>query len=103
VDAVAARRSEGAEDADAVRVAAGQQRGPGRRADGLGDVEVGEAHAVRREAVDVRGTDDLVAVAAEVGVAHVVGVHEDDVRRAVGGEEGGYQEEEGESCAAHGK
>ena len=61
-------RPERAEDADAVRVAAGHQRRPRRRADGLGDVEIGEPHPLGRHAVEVRRRR-LGAEAADVGVA----------------------------------
>ena len=39
-------------------------------------------------AVEVRGADRRVAVAAEVAVAEIVGKDDDDVRRPVGGEGG---------------
>ena len=75
---------ERAQDADAVRVGAGEERRARRRADRLRHVEVGEAHALGGQPVDVRRADARRAVDADVAVAEVVGVHEDDVRRAVG-------------------
>ena len=56
----------------------GEQRGTGRRAH-RGGVEVGVAHALLREAVEV-GRGDLRAVAAEVGEPQVVAQHDDHVR-----------------------
>ena len=63
-----------------------EQRGPGGRAHGI-HVEVGVAQALGRQAVQFRGVD-LRSVAAQVGVAEVVGHHHDHVGgalRAVGG------------------
>ena len=86
VDAVLAGRPEGPEDADAVGVAAGQQGGPRGGADRLGDVEVGEAHALAWPCG--RGSASSIALgaeAAEVAVAQVVGEDEDDVGRPIRG------------------
>ncbi len=68
------------EDADAglVRVQAGQHRRP-RRAAARGVVELREAQPVGGEAVEVRRLD-LAAVAADVGVAHVVVEDQHDIR-----------------------
>ena len=73
---------ERSQDADAVRVGAGEQRRARGRADGLRDVEVGEAHALGGQPVDVRRSDARRAVDADVAVPEVVRVDEDDVRRA---------------------
>ena len=67
--------------ADAVMVAAGEQAGPGRRAE-RSDVEVRIAQSVGGEAVEGRGFD-IGAVAAEVRVAHVVQHDHHDVRSLV--------------------
>src|SRR5262249_42708506 len=58
-------------DAGLVWIKAGEQTGAGRAAAG-GVVELREAQAAGGEGVEV-GRRDLAAVAAEVGVAHVVG------------------------------
>ena len=68
---------------DGVVVPAGEQRGPGGRAQG-GDVEVGVAEPLRGQTVDVRG-GQLGAVAAEVGEAGVVEEDEDHVGRVLAG------------------
>ena len=87
VAGVALRAGVVGEDADAglVRMQAGQQRGA-RRAAARGVVELREAQAVGGEAVEV-GRVDLAAVAADVGVAHVVVEDQDDVRS---GRDGGH-------------
>ncbi len=68
-------------EAVAMVVAAGQQACPGGRAQ-RGGVEVGEANAAVGEAVD-RRSGHVGAVAAELGEAHVVEHHEQDVRSAL--------------------
>ncbi len=70
-------------DAGLVGVEAGEQAGAGGAAAG-GVVELGEADAARGQPVDV-GRADLAAVTAEVGKAHVVGHHQDDVGPRGGG------------------
>ena len=75
-----------------LRVVTREQRGAGRPA-ARGVIELREAHALVGEPVEVR-RGDLAAVAAEVGVAEVVGEDEYDVRtRGRGGEgrQGGEQ------------
>ena len=49
------------------------------RADGVARVVLREAHPLRREPVERRRADLLLAVAAELGPAEVVGQDEDDV------------------------
>ena len=66
-----------------VVVAAGEQRGPGGRAQRR-DVEVREAQATGGEAVDV-GRREVGPVAAEVGEAEVVEEDHHDVRGMVAG------------------
>src|SRR4051794_18971331 len=63
----------------AVLVAAGDQREPGRRTDGGIGVGLGEAYAARGDAVDVWGGVLASAIAGEVGITEVVGHDEDDV------------------------
>ncbi len=55
---------------------------------------VGEAKPFTGEPVDVRSLDPLGAVAADIAVAEVVRVDQDDVRLggAEGGEEGKFEE-----------
>ena len=72
-------RLEDVRHADPYRVTAGHQRGPGRRTDGRADVEVGELDAFGGEAVEVGRGEPLRAEHADVGVALVVGEHDDDV------------------------
>src|SRR5262249_4174134 len=64
----------------ALRVAAGQQRGAGRRADGAGGGGGGEGPGGGSQGVEGRRPGGLGAVAAEVGPAEVVGEDQDDVR-----------------------
>ena len=66
-----------------VVVPAGEQRGPGRRAQ-RGDVEIGVAQPLRGQTVDVR-RGQLGAVAAEVGEPGVVEEDEHHVGRVLAG------------------
>ena len=85
-ETVPTRRTERARDADAVGIAAGEQGGTRRRADGLRDVEVGEPHALPSEPIDVRRGRRGAAITARIAVAHVVGEDHDHVgtRRRAG-------------------
>ena len=65
-------------------VLAGHEAAARRRADGAAGVGLGEAHALGRQAVEVGRLDALLAVAAEVAVAEVVGQDEDDVGLGAG-------------------
>src|SRR6185369_5348255 len=67
-DADAARVIERPLEADADGVAARQDRGPRRAADGLGDVEIGEPHPFAGHTVEVRRLDLLGSEAADVAV-----------------------------------
>jgi hypothetical protein len=84
-DAGARPRPERAEDADAIRVAAGQQRGAGSGADRLRRVELGQPDPFPRQPVQVRRRDPPRPEAAEVRVAQVIGENQDDVRRSAFG------------------
>ena len=64
------------------RIAPGEKPGPRRRADVGRSVEVREARALLRHAVEVGGPDVGRAVAAEIAVAEIVGQDHDDVRRS---------------------
>ena len=81
------RRHEHVGHAGSGGVAAGEQRRPRRGANGIGGIELREAHALRRHAVQV-GRANFGAVTAEVAIAEIVGVDHDDVGRALrrGGE-----------------
>lgn len=68
-------------DAIAELVAAGQEGRTGRRAGGA-DVILGEAQALRVQAVEVRGLQDGVSVAAQFAVALIIAHDEDDVGAA---------------------
>ncbi len=61
------------------RVLAGEDACPRWRADRASRVGVGEAHALRREPVDVRRLVERAAEAAQVAPAHVVDENEDEV------------------------
>jgi hypothetical protein len=84
-----------AADAGVAGVEACHQRAAGRGADGAAGVDLGEAGTFGGHAVDVWRLDFLLAVAAEVAVAEIVGEDEDDVGRAALGEnrdgEGGQE------------
>jgi len=60
-------------------VLAGHEAASGGGADGGAGVALIELHAFGGEAVEAGGEDLLLAVAAEVGVAKVIGEDEDDV------------------------
>ncbi len=71
-----------------ILVAAGDERGARRRADGGIRVGLRELDARSGEAIDVWGGEIAAAVAGKIGVAEIVGHDEDDVRlRAGGGDE----------------
>ena len=74
-------------DGQPILIAPGDQRRPRRRTDGRVGVGLGEFQPLEREPVDVRRRVVLLAVAAHVGIAEVVGEDEDDVR--LGGLVGG--------------
>ena len=69
---------EGVGHSGAVVVASGHQAGPRGRAD-RHDVEVGQRHALRGQAVDVRRADERIAGYAEFAEALVVGEDDDHV------------------------
>lgn len=93
IETVSRVRSERTVDADAVRVAPGEECGPRCGADGLGDVEVGEHRASVGEAVEVWCCVALRAEDADVAVALIIGEDHDDVRQAVGGTGGERSEQ----------
>ena len=102
MQAVGGVRAERAVNAEAVRVAAGQQRGARRRTDGLRDVEIGEFHPVARQAVEVRRRETLRPEDPDVAVPLVIGEDDDDVRGTLGrggGGGGGKQTERQERRA----
>jgi hypothetical protein len=72
-------------DPQPVLVAAGDEAHARRRADGGVRVGLDEPDAARREAVDVGRLKVGTPVACDVGVAHVVGQDEHDVRRTARG------------------
>src|SRR5262249_27933740 len=65
--------------AQPVRPAPGQQREPGRRADRRIRVAVREAQSFRCHAVELGRAPASSAIAAEIGVAEIVGEDEDEV------------------------
>ena len=64
--------------------APGEQRGAAGRADGSGDVEVREAHALAGHAVEVGRADARMTVATQVAVAQIVGQNDDQVGQLLG-------------------
>jgi len=99
-----ARGEEGVDEV-AGGILAGGDGDAGGRADGRGDVELGEEGALRGEAIDVGGGDVAVAGDAEVAEAEVVDEDEEDVGAAGGlgrrgGGRGGSGEGGGEEAAA---
>src|SRR5579885_1162422 len=82
-DALLAGRPQRPEDADAVGVAAGQQGGPRRRANRLGDVKVREADALSGHAIEIGRGETFGTVAADVAITLVVGENDHDVGRPV--------------------
>ena len=74
---------DGVGDAVLELMPAREERAAGRGAGGA-DVEVGEAHALGADAVEVGCLEDGVPVGGDVPVALVVGEKEDDVRPLVG-------------------
>ncbi len=66
-------------DADPVAVAAGEETGASRRADGCPRVEIGEPRALRSHLVEARREDVRAAVAAHVAVPLIVGHDHDEV------------------------
>ncbi len=74
-------RAESALDPDPLGVAPREQGRTGRRAHRLRRVEVGEAHPLGRQPVQVRRGEPLGPVHADIRPALVIGEDEDDVRR----------------------
>ena len=70
-------------DAQAVLIAAGDERGARRRADRGVRVALKKADAARRDAVDVRRLEIPAPVAGDVRVAEIVGHDVDDVGRSL--------------------
>ena len=68
-----------AANADVSRVAAGHERGSARGAHGAARVTLGESRPFGGEAVQVRGLDALLAVAAEFPATEIIGKDENDV------------------------
>src|SRR4051812_19400620 len=64
----------------ACRPLARHDRGPRGRTNGASRVAIGEAHTVRREAINVWRFMELTAVAAEVSPTHVVDDDQNDIR-----------------------
>ena len=93
-------------NAVAIGGSSGEDGGAGRGANAVGGVTLGEFHTLCSELVEVGGGDDLGAVGAEVAVADIVAVDDDDVGffggEAEGGREGEGREEEGGEFVVHG-
>src|SRR6185436_18076953 len=78
------RMSERTLEREALLVASADQSGARRRAARSIRIELGEAHARFREAVDVGRLDVGSAVAAEISISHIVRDDQDDVRTRSG-------------------
>jgi len=70
---------ERAEQADAVRVAAGHEGSPGGGADRLGDEEACEGSSLTGQKTEVGRSEILGPETADVAIALVIGEEEDDV------------------------
>jgi hypothetical protein len=68
-----------ASDARVSSVLAGHQRAARRRADRAAGVILREAHAFSRQTVDVRRSESPLPVTAQIAVAQIVSLNEDDV------------------------
>src|SRR5262245_58662182 len=93
-DSILRGRAERSQNADAIRIAAGQQRGARGGADGLRYVEVGEADPVLGHLIEMGRANSLVAITAEVAVAKIVGEDDDEVGWRLGingGQRSSYQ------------
>jgi hypothetical protein len=60
-------------------VLAGHEHAAGGSADGIAAVVLGQTHAFRCHAVEVRCLDDFLPVATEIAGAEVIGEDENDV------------------------
>jgi hypothetical protein len=85
-----------AADGRVARVQAGQQAGSARGADRGTGIVTGETHPFPRHAVQIRSADILLAVAAEIAVAQVVGEDVNDVWTSGGRRVAATQREAGE-------
>src|SRR5690606_38536076 len=108
VDTLPGAESERTVDTDAIGIGARQQRRPGGGANRLARVEIREPHTFAREPVDVRRGVAGLAVATDVGIAHVVRQDQHDVGRRGEGvrtserrlqEQRGNHAEPGASCS----
>ena len=68
-------------------VQAGHQHAAAGSADGRAGVELGEAHSFRGHAIEMRGLNQLLPVAAQISVTQVIREDEDDVGLPVGRDE----------------
>ena len=74
-------RTQGADDADAVRVTAGEERGAGGGTDRLGGVKAAETTSLASKAIEIWGADVFGTERTDIGVTHVVAKNQDDVGR----------------------
>ena len=85
-------------------VFARQERIARRRAGGGRAVARGEAGALRGKLIEIRGRDDLRAVAAEITPADIIGIEQDDVRRTlIRREDGEHAGQGNQGQEAHGQ
>jgi hypothetical protein len=77
-------RKEDAHQSRAERVASGQQRGARGRTHRCRGIEVRELHAFAAHSIDVGSSNDRIAEASDVAVAHVVSQDDHDVGFARG-------------------
>src|SRR5579863_4806995 len=79
VNSVAVFGAERADDSQAVRIAPGEESGPRRRTDRLGDVEISEANSFAGHPVEIRRGEAPGPVTTDVSVALVIGEDDDHV------------------------
>jgi hypothetical protein len=73
-------RSDGIDDAVAVRVATGEQSRAGRRTNGLWHMKAGVLNSLSGEALHIRGGVRRFSEGVEIRVGRVIEENEDDVR-----------------------
>ena len=88
VESEALAFEDGVGDAVFEFVTAGEERGASGRASGA-DVEIGEAHALSAESVEVGRLEDGISVSGKIAVALIVGDDEENVGARGGGRGGG--------------
>ena len=84
VDSDLASRPQRAQDANAVRIATGQQGRPGCRTDALGNAKARESSAVVCHLIEIGRAIARRSEAAEISITEIVGVHDHEIRQRRG-------------------